>query len=134
MAKAIRSGWTVLRAGAAVALALALTQQAHAADASTASLQPEQVRMVQRALSEYGYEVGLSGRWDDATRGAIGAFQSDNDLPATGALDGATSRALGVDPWAVTPVAGTSPAAADARADPAIDCRMNNTVDCAPGQ
>ena len=132
MAQVIRRGRAMLRACAVLALALAVTPPALAVSDPMASLQPEQVRVVQRALQDYGYNVALSGTWDDGTRAAVGSFQSANGLPATGALDSATSKALGVDPWAVTPVAGRMPEA-NLRSDPAVNCAINNTVDCLPG-
>lgn len=135
MAQPNRRRGAVLAASAAAALAFAFaaTHAAVAAD-RTAFLQPEQIRVVQRTLVDWGYPVALTGSWDDATRAAVGSFQSSNQLPVTGTLDPATSEALGVDPTAVTPVSGRLPARTDQRRDPAVDCGINNTVDCLPGE
>jgi peptidoglycan hydrolase-like protein with peptidoglycan-binding domain len=133
MAKGIGRGRTLLRAGAALALSLALAGTAAAED-RTASLQPEQIRVVQRTLQDYGYQdAAPTGRWDEGTRSALRAFQADNQLRATGTLDDATAQALGVNPAAVTPVAGRRATGGGDRSDPEIDCAINNTVDCRPG-
>ena len=113
---------------AAIALAVALRPAAAGADA-TASMQPEQIRMVQRALQERGYQVEPTGAWDTNTGAALAQFQTASGLPATGRWDGDTSRALGVDPGAAMPVSGRR-AGSD---DPAVNCDLNNTVDCLPG-
>lgn len=62
-------------------------------------LLPDQVIYnVQRALKELGYYPGnLSGSMSPATINAIAAFQEDNGLDATGAIDGPTVEALGLD-------------------------------------
>lgn len=62
------------------------------------NLLPDQVIYnVQRALKELGYYAGqLSGSLSTATRGAISAFQEDNGLEITGAIDAPTVEALGL--------------------------------------
>ena len=53
------------------------------------------VRLAQEALSRLGYEAGpADGVMGSATRSAIGAFQSDNGLEATGTMTEAFARAL----------------------------------------
>ena len=61
-------------------------------------LLPDQVIYnVQRALKELGYySGGLTGSFSPALRGAIAAFQRDNDLEVTGAIDEPTVQALGL--------------------------------------
>ena len=61
-------------------------------------LLPDQVIYnVQRALKDLGYYAGpLTGSYSGATRAAIAAFQQDNDLDATGAIDEPTVEALGL--------------------------------------
>ena len=61
-------------------------------------LLPDQVIYnVQRALKELGYYEGpLTGSFSAATRAAIAAFQADNDLEVTGAIDEGTVQALGL--------------------------------------
>jgi hypothetical protein len=111
-----------------LALALAVALPALALAAQDPRLEPEQIRMVQRALGANGQQVALSGTWDEETGAALERFQSAHGLPATGTFDRDTSRALGLDPSAVRPVSGRLPAA-----DPAVNCAINNTVDCLPG-
>lgn len=53
-------------------------------------------RSLQQLLALLGYyERELTGEWDEATAGALQAFQADHRLPATGELDPATLEALG---------------------------------------
>jgi len=61
-------------------------------------LLPDQVIYnVQRALKEFGYYAGqLSGSLSAATRAALSAFQEDNGLDVTGAIDAPTVEALGL--------------------------------------
>jgi Putative peptidoglycan binding domain len=61
-------------------------------------LLPDQVIYnVQRALKEYGYDPGpLTGSLSTMTRRAIAAFQEDNGLDVTGAIDAPTVQALGL--------------------------------------
>jgi hypothetical protein len=61
-------------------------------------LLPDQVIYnVQRGLKELGYySGGLTGSFSAALRTAIAAFQGDNDLDVTGAIDEATVVALGL--------------------------------------
>ena len=105
---------------------VALRPAGVAAAESTAARQPEQIRRVPRALQERGYQVAPTGAWDPGTSTALADFQSSSGLPATGQWDAATSRALGLDPSAVMPVSGTR------TADPAVNCEINNTIDCLP--
>jgi Putative peptidoglycan binding domain len=62
------------------------------------NLLPDQVIYnVQRALKDLGYYEGpLTGSFSAATRSAITAFQADNGLEATGAIDEPTVEALGL--------------------------------------
>jgi hypothetical protein len=131
----IRRVCVILRGGALLALAFAFLSPRAGTAMEGKALEPEQIRMVQRALNDHGMNVAVTGSWDQRTRAAIGTFQSENGLPSTGTLDPATSRALGVDPYEVVPVGGRLPEAA-ARStadDPAVNCAINTTVDCRPG-
>ena len=91
MRSTIRSGAEVRlhtwRWIAALALAVALRPAGVAAAESTAAMQPEQIRMVQRALQERGYQVAPTGAWDPGTSTALADFQSSSGLPATGQWD-----------------------------------------------
>jgi hypothetical protein len=62
------------------------------------NLLPDQVIYnVQRALKDLGYYSGpLTGSYSAATRTAIRAFQADNGLDTTGAIDAPTIDALGL--------------------------------------
>ena len=83
---------------------------------------------VQRALNDKGHHVEITGAWDERTRDALADLQAASGLPATGTMNRATARLLGVDPYAVVPVGGR-----DANPDPTVNCNLNNTVDCRPG-
>src|SRR6185369_8412049 len=67
---------------------------------------PEQVRTLQRALSDRGFAVDLTGRFDDRTQTALMDFQRARGLPSTGNLNQPTVEALGIDPREVMPVRG----------------------------
>jgi peptidoglycan hydrolase-like protein with peptidoglycan-binding domain len=69
---------------------------------------PEQVRTLQRALSDRGFAVDLTGRFDDRTQTALMDFQRARGLPSTGNLNQPTVEALGIDPREVMPVRGES--------------------------
>jgi len=71
-------------------------------------LNPEQVRMVQRALGDKGYPTPVNGELDDRTRSSLMAFQRSQSLPVSGALDSRTVDTLGFAPTEVAPVRGTS--------------------------
>jgi peptidoglycan hydrolase-like protein with peptidoglycan-binding domain len=62
------------------------------------NLLPDQVIInVQHALKELGYYAGdVNGSLGDNTRRALAAYQQDYGLDATGAVDEATVRALGL--------------------------------------
>lgn len=62
-------------------------------------LLPDQVIYnVQRALKELGYYGGpLTGSFSATTRAAVAAFQEDNGLDVTGAIDAPTVEALELD-------------------------------------
>lgn len=119
-------GWYVL------ATALVVLAAPAGADDRPA-LEPEQIRMVQRALVDLGHPVEITGAWDQSTRTAVADFQRERGLTATGTLDTATSRALGVDPYAVVPVGGMGMRAGGSGLDPSVNCAVYNTVDCRPG-
>ena len=57
----------------------------------------DQVRSVQRALGDLGYDPGpLDGRLSPKTEDAIRAYQAANGLPRTGRIDEPTLRKLGL--------------------------------------
>jgi peptidoglycan hydrolase-like protein with peptidoglycan-binding domain len=70
---------------------------------STASYSPAQTALVQRSLNEHGYPVELTGVYDKRTRAAVTGFQRSLGIEATGDMDPATARALGLEPRDVTP-------------------------------
>ncbi|HET9597528.1 MAG TPA: peptidoglycan-binding domain-containing protein [Anaeromyxobacteraceae bacterium] len=90
----------------------AASQDQQAAVIQPSELSNEQVRTVQRSLSERGFAVDPSGTFDDRTQTALMDFQRARGLPATGNLNNPTIEALGIDPRDVMPVHGSRPAPA----------------------
>ena len=67
-------------------------------EASTIYTAAERVRAAQQALAQKGYYRGaVDGTLNDATRRALFQYQVDNDISATGNLDGRTARTLGLN-------------------------------------
>jgi murein L,D-transpeptidase YcbB/YkuD len=62
----------------------------------------EQARLVQRSLNEHGYPIELTEIYDERTRVAVLGFQRSHGIEATGDIDPATARALGLNPSDVT--------------------------------
>ncbi len=69
-------------------------------------LSPEQIRLVQRALTARGYSTPVSGKFDERTRSALMSFQKSQSLAVSGTLDSKTVDALGFAPTQVAPVRG----------------------------
>ncbi len=87
------------------------TQNASAAEpragvARPSDLSAEQVRLVQRALSDKGFSTELNGMWDDRTKSSLMSFQRSVSLAPTGNINAQTAEALGLDPQQVMPVRG----------------------------
>ena len=96
-----------------VTLALvALPAYTFAADTQAAQ-SPEQIRMVQRALTDRGFAVELSGAYDDQTKTALSDFQRSRGLSETGTVDSETASALGLDPAQTMPVRGATAKSAE---------------------
>ena len=95
----------------------ASSQDQQAAVIQPSELSPEQVRTVQRSLSERGFAVDPTGTFDDRTQTALMDFQRARGLPATGNLNNPTVEALGIDPRDVMPVHGSRPAPARSSSD-----------------
>jgi peptidoglycan hydrolase-like protein with peptidoglycan-binding domain len=69
----------------------------NAADESTIYTAADRIRSAQQALARRGYYRGTpSGQLDNPTRRALFEFQLDNNITATGNLDGRTANALGI--------------------------------------
>jgi hypothetical protein len=117
----------------AVGLAVAFQPAFAGDDHRTSSLEPEQIRMVQRELKDRGYDVEVTSRWDEGTRSALEEFQSIHGLPRSGWIDPETASALGVDPRATMPVGGRRMLGDAEMSDPAVNCAINTTADCRPG-
>jgi peptidoglycan hydrolase-like protein with peptidoglycan-binding domain len=81
-------------------------------------LSPEQVRLVQRTLSDRGFALEATGRFDDATQTALMDFQRARALPPTGNLNAPTVDALGLDPREVAPARGLDPTPPPPLAEP----------------
>lgn len=61
------------------------------------SVTNNQVYEVQKKLKENGYDPGpIDGIFGKKTVNALGEFQRNNNIPITGAIDGATLEALGL--------------------------------------
>ena len=117
----------------AVALVVALgPAAARGRGWNAAAMQPEQIRVVQRALQERGLHVEPTGAWDEPTHSALAEFQASKGLTRTGQLDRETSRALGLNPRALRP-AGGGALSTWRSPDPMFNCALNNTIDCGPG-
>ena len=87
MARQIFTHTRILAAILAGAMALAVAPVASAND--TVALK--------NALYAAGYDINnVSPQMDDTTRSALTAFQKDQDLNASGVLDDATKKALGM--------------------------------------
>lgn len=56
-----------------------------------------QMKSLQEALIAKGYKIQATGTWDDATRGAVSAFQKKQGLKVTGFPNQETRQALGLD-------------------------------------
>ncbi len=85
----------------AVQLARAVTLTGRGAfdagNQSTIYTQAERIRAAQRALAQRAYlRTTATGALDNPTRKALFEFQIDNNIPATGNLDGRTAAALGI--------------------------------------
>ena len=79
------------------AVTLTARGSANAADPSTIYTASERIRAAQQALARRAYYRGTAnGVLDNATRRALFEFQLDNDINATGNLDGRTAAALGI--------------------------------------
>jgi peptidoglycan hydrolase-like protein with peptidoglycan-binding domain len=59
-------------------------------------LSHDQIREVQQALQEKGFNPGTSGVLDSKTRDALRLFQKNNNIPMTGSVDNETAEKLGV--------------------------------------
>lgn len=69
----------------------------NAADESTIYTAADRIRAAQQALARKGYyRASTNGQLDNATRRALFEFQLDNNINATGNLDGRTAAALGI--------------------------------------
>lgn len=78
-------------------LSLNVRGSANLNDESTIYTAPERIRAAQQALARRAYYRGTAdGQLTNATRRALFEFQLDNDITATGNLDGRTATALGI--------------------------------------
>jgi peptidoglycan hydrolase-like protein with peptidoglycan-binding domain len=79
------------------AVTLTARGAANAADPSSIYTAADRIRAAQQALARRAYYRGtVNGVLDNATRRALFEFQLDNDINATGNLDGRTAAALGI--------------------------------------
>jgi peptidoglycan hydrolase-like protein with peptidoglycan-binding domain len=63
-----------------------------------ANLTPAQQRFakVQMALNANGAQLNVDGKWGPQTSAALKSFQQGHNLKATGRMDPATAKALGL--------------------------------------
>jgi peptidoglycan hydrolase-like protein with peptidoglycan-binding domain len=99
------------------------------ADESTIYTAADRIRAAQQALARRAYYRGVvNGVLNNATRRALFEFQLDNNINATGNLDGRTAAALGI----TTAGTGTTLTAADAsilrRAAQALESRQRQNI------
>jgi peptidoglycan hydrolase-like protein with peptidoglycan-binding domain len=74
-------------------------------------LTPAEVRAVQQALNDEGYDIGVDGIWGPETSQAIRLFKlGDENLNASPYLDNQTIAALGLDIRAETTEQAKTPA------------------------
>lgn len=86
------------RTCALIAVLLLLVGLIHVTPAHS-QYDPGIVFEVQKKLIERGYHPGTAdGVWGPRTAGALGQFQMDNGLRATGHLNPPTAQALGLPP------------------------------------
>ena len=100
------------------------------ADESTIYTSADRIRAAQQALARKAYYRGtVNGVLNNATRRALFEFQLDNDINATGNLDGRTAAALGIS----TAGAGAALTAREAsilrRAAQALEARHRQNID-----
>lgn len=78
-------------------LTLTVRGTADLANESTIYTAAARIRAAQQALAKRAYYRGVAnGQLDNATRRALFEFQLDNNITATGNLDGRTATALGI--------------------------------------
>ncbi|MGN0941902.1 MAG: C40 family peptidase [Selenomonadaceae bacterium] len=81
-------------------LFLSLSSVAFAAPILKIGAYGHDVRILQQELEDAGYDVAVSGEFDEATRDAVISFQQDNALDATGIVNRETWHALKKEPAA----------------------------------
>lgn len=65
-------------------------------------MQPERIEEIQAALQQAEYlQQDPNGKWDDATRAAMGHYQADNGFSVTGQPDAKSLMKLGLGPHAL---------------------------------
>ena len=80
----------------AALLAAGLLASAGTADARSSNMSGAEVRQVQQALVDAGYDLQVDGAWGPNTRRALLDYQQKNGLTATGRPDRNTLAALNV--------------------------------------
>lgn len=80
----------------AAMMAVGMLAFAGAAEAQSSNMSRSEVRQVQRALNDAGYDVAVDGAWGPNTRRALSDYQRTQGLNATGRADRETLAALNV--------------------------------------
>ena len=70
---------------------------AFAGTAGAQSMSRSEVREVQRALNNAGYDIAVDGVWGPNSRRALSDYQRNNNLNVTGRADRDTMAAMNID-------------------------------------
>ena len=98
-------------------------------DESTIYTGADRIRAAQQALARKAYYRGvINGILNNATRRALFEFQLDNNIDATGNLDGRTAAALGITTGGSGTVLSASDASILRRAAQALESRQRQNI------
>ena len=110
-------------------LTLGVRGNANLTDEATIFTAADRIRAAQQALARRDYYRGnVTGTLDNATRRALFEFQLDNDIKATGNLDGRTAAALGIQAAGSGAVLSASDASIMRRAAQALTRRQRQEL------
>lgn len=81
----------------AAVVAMGVLAFAGAADARSSSMSSSDVRHVQQALNDAGYDVRVDGKWGPGTERAMREYQRSHNLSVTGRADRDTLASMNID-------------------------------------